>query len=225
MRSVGFSGSQVAVPGSATIFNLETHLSHSAGAACLRSHRRPRGRRARRGVSGGRHHAAADDHRELVHTLETLRTGARLGEQRSEIITENDRLRFEVVTSFDDGTVSEDSGEMDISDGYRALSFRRVNRKHGVVDAEERVDFLSGHVEWTIGGVRQEQTFSFAPDTYAGPMLALVLAAVPQRPDGHASFQMITFRPDPRVYTIQVDVVDRGMFDLVSTPTPATKLG
>ena len=167
---------------------------------------------------------APGSRREIVHTLETLKTGTRLGEQRSEIITDDGRLRFEVVTNFEDGTVTEERGVMDIDNGYRARSLYRVSRKNGVVDAEERVDFLTGHTEWTVDGVRHEQTFSFPPDTYAGPMLALVLAAVPARAEGHASFQMITFRPDPRLYTIRVDVVDRGRFDLVSTPVPATKL-
>ncbi len=165
-----------------------------------------------------------DTAREAVHTLEALKSGARVGEQHSRLATEGDRLRFEVVTRFEDGVVSDERGVMDISNGYRALSFSKVGRRNGVVEDELRVDFVSGHTEWMIHGERHEQTFSFTPDTYAGPMLAVVLAAVPQMPEGQASFQMITFRPDPRVYTIQVDVVDRGTFDLVSTPSAATKL-
>lgn len=162
--------------------------------------------------------------REVVHTLETVETGARLGEQRSRFVTEGDRLRFEVVTRFENGLVSNEHGVMDISDGYRALSFHKEGLKNGVVVDEYRIDFRSGRAEWTVDDVRHEQTFSFAPDTYAGPMLAFVLGAVPQKAEGRASFEMLTFRPDPSVYTIQVDVVDRGTCDLVSTPAPATKL-
>jgi len=162
--------------------------------------------------------------REIVHTLEALKSGARLGEQRSRLVTKGDRLHFEVVTEFEDGVVSDERGVMDISSGYRALSYRKIGRRNGVIEDELRVDFLSGHTEWMVHGERHEQTFSFAPDTYAGPMLAVVLAAVPEMPEGGTSFQMITFRPDPRVYTIQVDVMDRGTFDLVTTPAPATKL-
>ena len=167
---------------------------------------------------------AMDAPREVVHTLEALKSGARLGEQSSRLITEGDRLRFKVVTRFEDGVVSDERGVMDISNGYRALSFSKVGRKNGVVLDEHHIDFVTGHTEWMIDGEHHEQNFSFAPDTYAGPMLAVVLAAVPQMPGGQAFFEMITFRPDPSVYTIRVDVVDRGTFNLVSTPSPATKL-
>jgi hypothetical protein len=45
----------------------------------------------------------------------------------------------------------------------------------------------------------------FAPDTYIGPMLALVLAGGARAARRASSFQALVFRPDPMVVTLRAE--------------------
>jgi hypothetical protein len=55
-------------------------------------------------------------------------------------------------------------------------------------------------------------------------MLGVVLADVPDASRGIASFQTISFRPDPNVYTLRADVVDQENFKVGNVSEPTTKV-
>jgi hypothetical protein len=161
---------------------------------------------------------------EEVHVLQSIDGDVPIGEQRSRAVVANDRLELDVVTLFNSGERWDEHAVMDLHDGYRAVSFHKVGRRAGVIVGEEEIDFGSGAVTWTSDGARHQQTFRFEPDTYTGPMLALILAAVPGKPEGSASLRTVTFRPDPRVYTLQARVIDEETFRLGPLLEPTTKV-
>jgi len=97
-------------------------------------------------------------------------------------------------------------------------------RREGRVVQEQHVDFTSGNVAWLVDGVHAERTMRLAPDTYVGPMLALVLAGVPEREPAKASFEALVFRPDPVVVTLRAEAVGEDDPPLASHAAAATKL-
>lgn len=159
-----------------------------------------------------------------VHVLRTLADGTPLGEQRFHAVVQNDVLALTVVTRFANGEQWDEHAEMDLSAGYRAKAFYKVGRAGGKVIAEQRVDFETGRISWLHEGARGERTVALTPDTYVGPMLGVVLADVPVTAQGAASLQTIVFRPDPNVYTLRADVVDRENFKLGNVDEPTTKV-
>jgi hypothetical protein len=144
-----------------------------------------------------------------MHSLRA-RDGATLGEQRFQLTRNGARLAFDVATHFASGEEWDEHGEMDLGEGLRALRFDRTMRSAGRVVQEQHVDFDAGTVAWLVDGVHAERTMPFAPDTYVGPMLAIVLATVPERAPGTASFQVLSFRPDPVVVTVRAQTIDDG---------------
>ena len=161
---------------------------------------------------------------EVVHTLQALEDGRAVGTQRYRAEVQGTRLVLDVVTRFAGGERWDEHAVMDLADGYRALSFRKVGRRGGVVFEDQHADFASGRVRWLADGVRRERTFAFTPDTYMGPMLGVVLAAVPELPSRTSAFQALVFRPAPDVYTLRADVVDEEMFRVGRSREPTTKL-
>jgi hypothetical protein len=159
-----------------------------------------------------------------VHVLRTLADGTSIGEQRFHAVVENGTLVLTVVTHFTNGEQWDEHDEMDLSKGYRAKLFHKVERVGGKVVAEQQVDFTSGHVSWLRDGTRGEQTFTFTPDTYIGPMLGVVLADVPDSTNRAASIQTIVFRPDPEIYTLRADVMQEENFKVGNTSEPTTKV-
>lgn len=158
--------------------------------------------------------------------------GATLGEQRFRLAVAGARLAFDVATHFTSGEEWDEHGEMDVADGFRSRRFDRTMRSGSRVVQEQHVDFAAGTVAWLVDGVHSERTMTFAPDTYIGPMLAFVLATVPEHAPPTASFQVLSFRPDPIVVTVRADAVEDGgappsdsapPFDQDRTP-PAAKL-
>ena len=160
--------------------------------------------------------------REERHVLRG-RDGAPVGEQRSRAVVADDRLTFDIATTFTSGEAWEEHGEMDLAQGFRARRFTKVARRAGRVCEEQDVDFTTGKVSWLVDGVRAERTFTFAPDTYIGPMLAMILGGVADRPTA-ATFQALVFRPDPGVFTLHADVVDRDDASVADVGEPTTKL-
>jgi hypothetical protein len=162
--------------------------------------------------------------REVVHILEDAKDGTTLGEQRSRVLVRGSRVQMDVITEFVDGVVWDERAIMDIRDGFRARSFRKTARRGDDVLGGEDVDFRSGTVRWRLDGPWQRKVFTFPPDTYTGPMVALVLASVSGEPHGAASFTMLTFRPDPEVYTLQADVMPPATFHPRRLGAAATKV-
>ena len=161
---------------------------------------------------------------EEVHALRALDTGRPLGEQRLRAVVHSDLLSLDVVTGFTNGEQWDEHVEMDLSQGYRAKSFRKVGRRSGRVVVEEEIDFTTGKVTWLRDGERGARTFAFTPDTYIGPMFGVVLAAVPERPLGGASFHTVVFRPDPSVYALRAEVIDKEDFRVGSAAEATTKV-
>lgn len=161
---------------------------------------------------------------EEVHALRALNDGAPLGEQRYRAVVQGDRLLLDVSTRFTDGEQWDEHAEMSLAGGYRATAFAKVGRRGGRVVSEQKIDFANGEVTWLQDGQRGERSFAFAPDTYIGPMLGVILAGVPERPLGTASLQTVVFRPDPSVYTLRADVIDQENLRLASGTAPATKV-
>jgi hypothetical protein len=161
---------------------------------------------------------------EEVHVLRTLADGTSLGEQRCLAKVENDTLALTVVTRFTNGEQWDERAEMDLRGGYRAKAFHKIGRVGGKVIAEQRIDFSTGSVSWLRNGERGESTLTLPPDTYIGPMLGVVLADVPDRSVGNASFQTIVFSPAPSVYTLRADVIDTENFRVGSVSEPTTKV-
>lgn len=161
---------------------------------------------------------------EDVHELRAIDGSRRLGEQRLRAAMEGDRFVLQVATRFVDGEQWDERAEMDVSHGYRAYSFAKTVQRDGSVIAEGHVDFTSGKVQWRADGVAHERTFAFKPDTYVGPMLGVVLAAVPGRSSGRASFRALVFRPEPQVYTVRAEVVSEEDFRAGGLVEPTTKL-
>jgi hypothetical protein len=158
--------------------------------------------------------------------MQTLRSpeGIVLGEQRFHAVVTGDRLSFDITTHFTSGDEWDEHGEMDLADGFRSRLFDKTVRRGGHVVEEQHVDFTTGAVAWLVDGVHAERAMTFAPDTYIGPMLALVLASVPEKSPATASFEALVFRPDPAVFTIRADTVDEEDYPIGKRPTPATKL-
>jgi hypothetical protein len=161
---------------------------------------------------------------EEVHTLRTLPDGAPIGEQRCIAKVENDTLALTVVTRFASGEEWDEKAEMDLRGGYRAKAFHKIGRIGGRVVAEQRVDFSSGIISWLRDGERGERTIALPDDTYIGPMLGVVLADVPDRYAGNASFQTIVFSPAPNVYTLRADVIAKDEFRVGNASEPTTKV-
>jgi hypothetical protein len=161
---------------------------------------------------------------EAVHALRTRDGGVRLGEQRFHAAVDADRLHLTVTTTFTDGEHWDEVAVMDLADGYRARSFRKVGRRGGEVIADNRVDFASGEASWLAGGARHTRSLTLAPDAYTGPMLGVVLAPVAERPEGVGTIQVVVFRPDPAVYTLRAEVVAHEEFRLGGLDEPTTKV-
>jgi len=161
---------------------------------------------------------------EEVHLLRARESGTPVGEQRFRAVVENDTLVLEVATSFNGGEQWDEHCEMSLGRGYRAKSFHKVARRAGKVVGEQRVDFATGLTSWVRDGESGERTFAFAPDTYLGPMLGVVLAAVTERPHGEASFETVVFRPEPHVYTIRAAALGEESFRVGDVFKPTTKV-
>lgn len=151
-------------------------------------------------------------------------SGAVIGEQRFQAAVEDDRLRFEVATRFTSGEESEERGELDVSNGFRSRRYDKTVRRDGRVVQEQHVDFVGGAVRWLVDGSSGERAMTFAPDTYIGPMLAIVLASVPERRPATSSFEALVFRPEPVVVTLRAEVVDEEAHPLGTRIASAAKL-
>ncbi|MCC6767022.1 MAG: hypothetical protein IT293_20390 [Deltaproteobacteria bacterium] len=161
--------------------------------------------------------------KEETHALRSA-VGAVVGEQRFRASLADDRLVFEVATRFTSGEAWEEHGEMDLAAGFRARRFDKTARRDGRIVQEQHVDFTTGKVAWLVDGVHAERTMTLAPDTYIGPMLAVVLAGVPERTPAAARFAALVFRPDPVVVTLRADAVDEEEHPLGTPVALATKL-
>ncbi len=157
------------------------------------------------------------------HVLRSL-DGVVLGEQHSRAMVSGDRLTFDLNTRFTSGEEWDEHGELDLADGFRSRLFRKIARRDGRVFEEQIVDFASGKVEWLVDGVRAERTLTFSPDTYIGPMLAMVLGGVPEKSPAASSFQALVFRPDPAVFTLRAEAIDQENLTVGKTVEPTTKL-
>lgn len=159
-----------------------------------------------------------------LHVLRSPEGNVALGEQRFHAAVSGDRLVFDVATRFTSGDEWDEHGEMDLADGFRSRRFQKIIRHAGQVQQEQVVDFVTGKVEWLLDGVRAERTFAFQPDTYIGPMMAMVLAGVPEKSPAASSFQALVFRPDPVVFTLRAEAVDQEDFKTGTSVEPTTKL-
>ena len=161
---------------------------------------------------------------DAVHVLRTLADGTTIGEQRFHAVVENGTLVLTVTTHFASGEDWDEHAEMDITKGYRAKVFHKIERIGGKVTGEEQVDFASGKVSWLRDGQHGEKAFAFTPDTYVGPMLGVVLAEVPDSAARTGAIQAIVFRPGPEVYTLRADVLEEENFKVGNTSEPTTKV-
>lgn len=161
--------------------------------------------------------------KEETHVLRA-RDGSPLGEQRFLVSVAGDHLTFDVATHFANGEESDEHGAMGLAGGFRSERFDKTVRREGRVVQEQHVDFTSGSVAWLVDGVHAERTMPLAPDTYIGPMLALVLSGVPAREPATASFEALVFRPDPVVVTLRAEAVGTDDPPLAPHVAAATKL-
>ncbi len=150
--------------------------------------------------------------------------GVVLGEQKFTATVAGDRLTFDVVTRFTSGEEWDEHGEMDLAAGFRSRRFDKTVRRDGRIVEEQHVDFATGAVAWLVDGVHAERAMPFAPDTYIGPMLALVLAAVPDQTPSAGTFTALVFRPDPVIVTLRAEAVDEERHPLGTRVPSATKL-
>jgi hypothetical protein len=157
------------------------------------------------------------------HVLQTP-AGATIGEQHSRAVVADDRLTFDIATRFTSGEEWNEHGEIDLADGFRSRRFEKIARRAGRVFEEQQVDFTTGKVAWLVDGVRAERTFAFAPDTYIGPMLAMILGSVADKSPATSSFQALVFRPDPSIFTLRADAVDQEAPPVGKIAEPTTKL-
>jgi hypothetical protein len=161
--------------------------------------------------------------REETHVLRGP-DGARVGEQHYTVAVAGNRLTFDSQTRFTRGDESDEHGELDLADGFHARRFDKTVRREGRVVQEQHVDFTTGAVQWLVDGVRAQRAMELPPDTYIGSMLALVLAAVPDKRPAAASFSALVFRPDPMVVTLEAKAVDEEQFPFGTRTPLATKL-
>ena len=168
-----------------------------------------------------RHMSAPTDE---VHVLRALGDDTPLGEQRSHATVQNDRLVLDISTDFTDGEHWEERAEMSLSNGFRALLFKKIGQRDGRVVLEEHVDFRAGQITWLRDGQRGERTMAFTPDTYIGPMLGIILAGVPESALGTASVQAIVFRPEPNVYTLRAEAILQESYRFPGGSEPTTKV-
>lgn len=150
--------------------------------------------------------------------------GTTLGDQRVLAAVTADILTFDITTRFGSGEEWDEHGEMDLAEGFRSRLFQKTVRRSGKIAAEQRVDFTAGKITWLVDGVQAERTMRFAPDTYVGPMLAMVLAGVSEKMRVTSDFHAIVFRPDPVVVTLRAEPVDQEDFNTGSRVAPSTKM-
>jgi len=162
---------------------------------------------------------------EEVHLLRGI-DGTSLGEQRSVATVKDGRMVVDIATRFTNGDRWDERAVMDLAaDGYRARSFHKTGRgSGGALTAEEKIDFTTGDVQWHLAGARGSAKLALQPDTYIGPMMGVILAAVPEEPKGTASFHTVVFRPDPTVYMLRADVVARENYQVGKVAEPTTKM-
>lgn len=160
--------------------------------------------------------------KEEHHVLRSA-DGVVLGEQHSRVVVDGDRLTFAITTRFTSGEQWDEQGEMDLAAGFRSRRFDKTVRRGGHVSDTRHVDFTTGQVTWLVDGVQAERTMTFAPDTYIGPMLAIVLAGVSDAKPA-ARFPALVFRPDPVVFTLRAELVDDEDFLVGKQATPTSKL-
>jgi hypothetical protein len=160
---------------------------------------------------------------EEIHLLRSP-SGAVLGEQRVHVDVARDRLTFDIATRLTNGDEWDEHGEMDLADGFRSRRFDKTTRHAGRVTGEQHVDFTTGRVAWVVDGARSERTMTFPPDTYIGPMLAMVLGGLLDATPAATSFSALVFRPEPMVVTLRADAVDEEDYRIGRTATPTTKL-
>lgn len=161
--------------------------------------------------------------KEEFHQLRSP-SGAPLGDQRFRATVAGDQLTFDVVTHFASGEEWDEHGEMALAAGFQSRRFDKTVRRDGRVVQEQQVDFTTGAVAWLFDGVHAERAMHFAPDTYIGPMLAMVLAALPEKTPAASSFAALVFRPDPVVVTLRAEAVDEEQFPLGTRVPSTTKL-
>ena len=161
--------------------------------------------------------------KEETHVLRSP-TGATLGEQRVHADVTGDCLTFEITTRFTNGDEWDEHGEMDLADGFRSRRFDKTTRHAGQVIGEQHVDFTTGSVAWVVDGAHKERAMTFPPDTYIGPMLAMILGGLLDAGPAATSFSALVFRPDPMVVTLRADAVDEEDYRIGKTTTPTTKL-
>ncbi len=151
---------------------------------------------------------------------------APLGDQRSVATVKDGRLVVECLTRFTNGESWDEDAVMDLApEGYRARSFHKTGRANsGAVIGEQTIDFTTGDVRWLTDGKRGSTKLALEPDTYIGPMMGVILAAVPGAPQGTASFHTVVFRPDPSVYLLRAEVIARENYQVGKVAEPTTKM-
>ena len=80
-------------------------------------------------------------------------------------------------------------------------------------------------MQWLADGTRGSSKLALEPDTYIGPMMGVILAAVPAEPQGTASFHTVVFRPDPTVYLLRADVVAHENYQVRQSPSRRRRCG
>jgi hypothetical protein len=158
-----------------------------------------------------------------THVLRTVE-GTVVGEQRSTATVRDDRLSLDIVTRFANGERWDERAEMDLAEGYRARAFTKSVRRAGAVVAEQKVDFHTGEVTWRDEKGRGARTIGFTPDTYMGPMMGVILAAVPGIASRTASFQALIMNPEPALYTVRAQVMGQEDYRLDAGREPASKI-
>lgn len=160
---------------------------------------------------------------EEMHVLRAT-DGTVLGEQRSKAVVKGDELTVDCFTKFTNGETWDERAVMNIANGYRAESCRKTAHRNGEVVSEQSVDFKSGDARWLLEGKRGAEKLTLEPDTYMGPMMGVVLAAVPNDPQRTGSFHTVVFSPDPKVYMLRADVVAQEVFRAGKLAEPTTKM-
>lgn len=151
--------------------------------------------------------------REDEHVVLAADGGAPLGVQRLRAWRNGEILHLELDRRFANGERSREEATARINGILEPLEFHKKGIQDGEAESQD-MDFRTGIVKATIKGETRQYELDLPPDTYVGPLLAVASAQVTADPTRFGEFSTVALTPEPKVYRLRAEVVERGAVDL-----------
>jgi len=133
--------------------------------------------------------------------------------QRLRVWREGEILHLELDRRFANGERSREEATARINGVLEPLEFHKRALQNGEAERQD-MDLQAGIVETTIKGETRQYELDLPPDTYVGPMLAVASAQVTADPNRFGEFSTVALTPEPKVYRLRAEVIEREAVDL-----------